>query len=111
MIAGFPAVSLADLPDACIVIVLLFLHVRDALQCRRTCRRLNLLVQQSQSDFWLPRLRREFGLPLQVCHLGLAATRASQQRLAGVLHKRFVLQTHPTNCGFVDLKVDLWFPE
>ena len=69
---GFPAVSLADLPDACTVIVLLFLHVRDALQCQRTCRRLTQLVQQSQSDYWLPRLRKDFGLPLQVRHFGLA---------------------------------------
>ena len=84
-----PAVSLADVPDACIVIVLLFLDVRDALQCRRTCRRFNWLVQQSQNDFWLPRLRRDFGLPLQVCHFGLAEALASR----GLHAQSAILQT------------------
>ena len=63
------AVSLADLPDACILTALLFLDVQDALRFRRTCRRMNLLLTQSQNDFWLPRLGRDFGLQLQVCAL------------------------------------------
>lgn len=59
-------IRLAKLPDACIITVLLFLDVRDALRFRRACRRTNLLLEQSQNDFWLPRLRRDFGLQLQV---------------------------------------------
>ena len=61
-----PAISLADLPDACIITALLFLNARDALRCRRACRRLNLLLEQSQNHYWLPRLHRDFGLWVQV---------------------------------------------
>ena len=64
---GTPAMSLADLPDACILTALLFLDVRDALRTRQTCRRMHLLLEQSQNHFWLPRLRMDFGLRLQVC--------------------------------------------
>lgn len=61
-----PAVSLVDLPDACILAALLFLDVRDALRFQRTCRRVKKLLEQSQNYYWLPRLRRDFGLWLQV---------------------------------------------
>ena len=61
--------SLADLPDACILTALLFLDVRDAQRFRQTCRRMNQLLEQSQNHYWLPRLRRDFGLQLQVCCL------------------------------------------
>ena len=61
-----PAVSLTILPDACILTVLLFLDVQDALRFRRACRRLNLLLEHCQNDFWLPHLRRDFGVQLQV---------------------------------------------
>lgn len=57
---------LANVPDACILTVLLFLDVRDALRFQQTCRRVNLLLKQSQNDYWLLRLRRDFGLHLQV---------------------------------------------
>ena len=63
---GGPATLLTNLPDACILTALLFLDVRDALRFRRTCRRMDLLLKQSQNDFWLPLLRRDFGLHLQV---------------------------------------------
>ena len=59
--------KLATLPDACVITALLFLDVQDALRFWRTCRRMNLLLKHSQNDFWLPRLRRDFGLQLQVC--------------------------------------------
>ena len=58
--------KLAKMPDACILEVLLCLDVRDVLHFRRVCRRMNLLVEQSQNNFWLPRLRRDFGLQVQV---------------------------------------------
>ena len=58
--------KLAKLPDACILTMLLSLNVRDVLHFRRVCRRMNLLVEQSQNNFWLPRLRRDFGLQVQV---------------------------------------------
>ena len=61
-----PAVSLTILPDACILTAVLFLDVQDGLRLRRACRRLNLLLEQSQNDYWLPRLRRDFGLQVQV---------------------------------------------
>ena len=60
------AMSLSVLPDACIISALLCLDVQDALRFRRLCRRMNLLLEQSQNDYWLPRLRRDFGLQLQV---------------------------------------------
>ena len=59
-------IRLVKLPDACILTVLLFLDVQDALRFRRAFRRLNLLLEHSQNDFWLPRLRRDFGVQLQV---------------------------------------------
>ena len=58
--------TLVELPDACILTALLCLDVQDALRFRRACRRLNLLLEQSQNEFWLQRLRRDFGLQLQV---------------------------------------------
>ena len=61
-----PVGSLADLPEACIVTALLFLDVRDALRVRRTCRRIHLILEQSQKHYWLPRLRKDFGLHVQV---------------------------------------------
>ena len=63
---GGPAVSLASIPDSCILTALLFLDVRDALRLRQTCPRMNLLLKQSQNDYWLLLLRRDFGLHLQV---------------------------------------------
>ena len=66
MARGGPATLLTNLPDACIITVLLGLDVRGALLFRRTCRRMDLLLKQSQNDYWLLRLRRDFGLHLQV---------------------------------------------
>ena len=63
---GGPAMLLTNLPDACILTALLFLDVRDALRFRQTCRRMNLLLKQSLNNYWLPLLRRDFGLHLQV---------------------------------------------
>ena len=57
---------LGDLPDACILSALLCLDVQDALRFRLSCRRINLLLEQSQNDYWLPRLHRDFGLRLKV---------------------------------------------
>ena len=59
-------VTLVKLLDACILRSLLFLDVQDALRFRRTCRRLNVLLEHSQNAFWLLRLRRDVGLQLQV---------------------------------------------
>ena len=66
MVVKFPAGSLAGLPDECILTALLCLDVQDALRFRRTCRRLNLLLEHSQNEFWLQRLHSDFGLQLQV---------------------------------------------
>ena len=63
---GPDATLLTNLPDACILTALLFLDVRDALRFRRTCRRMDPLLEQSQNDYWLLLLRRDFGLHLQV---------------------------------------------
>ena len=60
------AASLTVLPDACILTALLYLDVQDALRFRRLCHRFNLLLEQSQNDYWLPRMRKDFGLQLQV---------------------------------------------
>lgn len=57
--------SLGHLPDACVLAVLFFLGVRDVLRFRRACRRFKLLLDQSQNDYWLPRLRKDYGLHLQ----------------------------------------------
>ena len=63
---GPSAMLLTNLPDDCILPVLLCLDVQGALDFRRMCRRMDLLLKQSQNDYWLPRLRRDFGLHLQV---------------------------------------------
>ena len=60
------AVPLAGLPDECILAALLFLDVQNALHFRQTCHRMNLLLEQSQDHYWLPRLQRDFGMHLQV---------------------------------------------
>ena len=67
MVKG-PAVPIAGLPDECILAALLFLDVQDALHFRQTCHRMNVLLEQSQNHYWLPRLHRDFGLQLQVAH-------------------------------------------
>ena len=41
--------SLADLPEACILTALLFLDVRDALLVRRTCHRINCFWSRARS--------------------------------------------------------------
>ena len=58
--------SLVQLPDACILTALLFVDVQDALRFRRVSRRMSLLLENSHNDFWLQRLRRDFGLHVQV---------------------------------------------
>ena len=68
MVVKRPAAALASLPDDCVIGALLFLDVQDALHFRQTCHRMNLLLEQSQDHYWLPRLQRDFGLQLQVPH-------------------------------------------
>jgi len=57
------APSFRDLPDECILQALSHLSVPDVLAFRKTCRRFNWLLQEQQ--FWLPRLRDDFGLHLE----------------------------------------------
>ena len=59
------AVSLGHLPDACLIEVLFFLGVRDVLRFRRASPRFKLLLDKSQNDYWLPRLRKDYGLHLE----------------------------------------------
>ena len=66
MVVKGSAVSLAGLPDECLLAALLSLDVQDALRFRQTCRRMNLLLEQSQDHYWLPRLQKDFGLQLEV---------------------------------------------
>ena len=58
--------SLVSLPSACLLTALLFLDVKDALRFWRACRRFNMLLKLSQNDYWLLRLRKDFGLQVQV---------------------------------------------
>ena len=84
---GPSAMLLTDLPDDCLLPVLLCLDVRGAQRFRRTCRRMDLLLKQSQNGYWLQLLRWEFGLHLQVWCLIWDVPRLAvlvcQQRLAG----------------------------
>ena len=58
-------VSLGHLADACVLEVLFFLGVRDVLRVRRASPRFRLLLDKSQNDYWLLRLRKDYGLHLK----------------------------------------------
>lgn len=85
MVVKGPAVSLASLPDECILAALLFTDVQDTLHFRQTCHRMNLLLEQSQNPYWLPRLQRDFGLQLQVPHSQSGMAMIHKENYAGAV--------------------------